>query len=42
VFTLIVDANDDAAARFCRHHGFQAFSGRTARLFAGDDGAEGG
>jgi ribosomal protein S18 acetylase RimI-like enzyme len=33
VFALIVDAKDDAAARFYRHHGFQAFSGRAARLF---------
>jgi hypothetical protein len=33
VFALMVDAKDDAAARFYRHHGFQAFSGRAARLF---------
>jgi ribosomal protein S18 acetylase RimI-like enzyme len=33
VFALIVDAKDEAAARFYRHHGFQAFSGRAARLF---------
>jgi ribosomal protein S18 acetylase RimI-like enzyme len=33
VFALIVDAKDEAAAQFYRHHGFQAFSGRTARLF---------
>jgi hypothetical protein len=33
VFTLFVDARDKAAARFYRHHGFQAFSGRAARLF---------
>jgi ribosomal protein S18 acetylase RimI-like enzyme len=33
VYALIVDAKDEAAARFYRHHGFQAFSGRTARLF---------
>jgi hypothetical protein len=24
---------DEAATRFNRHHGFQAFSGRAARLF---------
>jgi hypothetical protein len=30
---LIVDAKDAAAARFCRPHGFQAFRGKTARLF---------
>jgi hypothetical protein len=33
VFALIVDARDEAAARFYRHHGFQAFSGKAARLF---------
>jgi ribosomal protein S18 acetylase RimI-like enzyme len=33
VFTLIVDAKDDAAARFYQHHGFRAFSGSAARLF---------
>jgi GNAT superfamily N-acetyltransferase len=33
VFALIVDAKDEAAAQFYRHHGFQAFSGRAARLF---------
>jgi len=33
VFALIVDAKDEAAARFYRHHGFEAFSGRAARLF---------
>jgi hypothetical protein len=33
VFALVVDAKDEAAARFYRHHGFEAFSGRAARLF---------
>jgi ribosomal protein S18 acetylase RimI-like enzyme len=33
VFALVVDAKDEAAARFYRHHGFQAFSGSHARLF---------
>jgi GNAT superfamily N-acetyltransferase len=33
VFALLVDAKDEAAARFYRHHGFEAFSGRRARLF---------
>jgi GNAT superfamily N-acetyltransferase len=33
VFALLVDAKDDAAARFYLHHGFQAFSGRAARMF---------
>jgi hypothetical protein len=33
VFALVVDAMDEAAARFYRHYGFEAFSGRTARLF---------
>jgi ribosomal protein S18 acetylase RimI-like enzyme len=34
VFALVVDAKDEAAARFYRHHGFAAFSGRAAaRLF---------
>jgi ribosomal protein S18 acetylase RimI-like enzyme len=33
VFALAVDARDDAAARFYRHHGFGAFSGRAGRLF---------
>jgi hypothetical protein len=33
VFALVVDAKDEAAARFYRHHGFQAFSGAAARLF---------
>jgi ribosomal protein S18 acetylase RimI-like enzyme len=31
VFALLVDAKDEAAARFYRHHGFEAFSGRAAR-----------
>jgi GNAT superfamily N-acetyltransferase len=33
VYALIVDAKDEAAARFYRHHGFQAFSNSAARLF---------
>jgi ribosomal protein S18 acetylase RimI-like enzyme len=33
VFALVVDAKDEAAARFYRHHGFEAFSGRRARMF---------
>jgi GNAT superfamily N-acetyltransferase len=33
VFALLVDAKDEAAARFCRHHGFAAFSGAPARMF---------
>jgi hypothetical protein len=30
VFALVADAKDEAAARFFRHHGFEAFSGRAA------------
>jgi ribosomal protein S18 acetylase RimI-like enzyme len=33
VFALLVDAKDEAAARFYRHHGFEAFSDRAARMF---------
>jgi hypothetical protein len=33
VFALVVDAKDEAAARFYRHHAFEAFSGRAARMF---------
>lgn len=33
VFALLVDAKDEAAARFYRHHGFVAFAGRAARMF---------
>ena len=33
VVALVVDAKDGAAARFYRHHGFEAFSGRAGRLF---------
>jgi ribosomal protein S18 acetylase RimI-like enzyme len=33
VFALVVDAKDEAAARFYRHHGFEAFSGRAGRMF---------
>jgi hypothetical protein len=41
VFALVVDAKDEAAARFYRHHGFEAFSGRAgADVSAGGDGGE--
>jgi ribosomal protein S18 acetylase RimI-like enzyme len=33
VFALVVDAKDETAARFYRHHGFEAFAGRSARMF---------
>jgi ribosomal protein S18 acetylase RimI-like enzyme len=33
VFALVVDAKDEAAARFYRHHGFQTFWDRATRLF---------
>src|SRR3954468_8262098 len=33
VFALLVDAKEDAAARFYRHFGFEAFAGRAARMF---------
>lgn len=33
VFALLVDAKDEAAAQFYRHHGFEAFAGRSARMF---------
>jgi hypothetical protein len=33
VFALIFDARDEAAARFYRHHGVQAFSGRRRGCF---------
>jgi GNAT superfamily N-acetyltransferase len=33
VFALLVDAKDEAVARFYRHHGFEAFPGRSARMF---------
>ena len=33
VFALVVDAKDEAAAQFYRHHGFEAFSGTPARMF---------
>jgi GNAT superfamily N-acetyltransferase len=33
VFALLVDAKDEAAARFYRHHGFEEFSGKRARMF---------
>jgi ribosomal protein S18 acetylase RimI-like enzyme len=33
VFALVVDAKDEAAARFYRRYGFEAFSGRVERLF---------
>lgn len=32
VFALIVDAKDDAAVAFYRHHGFQAFGGNHRQL----------
>lgn len=32
VLTVIVDAKDETAAAFYRHHGFQPFSGRPSRL----------
>jgi GNAT superfamily N-acetyltransferase len=33
VFALLVDAKDEAAARFYRHHGFAAFAASPARMF---------
>jgi GNAT superfamily N-acetyltransferase len=33
VFALLVDANDETAARFYRHHGFEAFWASAARMF---------
>lgn len=33
VLTVIVDAKDETAAAFYRHHGFQAFDSRPSRLF---------
>lgn len=33
VLTVIVDAKDEAAVAFYRHHGFQAFAGHPFRLF---------
>jgi len=33
VFALVVDAKDEAAVRFYQHNGFEAFSGRAARMF---------
>jgi hypothetical protein len=33
VFALVVDAKDEAAARFYKHHEFEVFSGRGTRLF---------
>lgn len=32
VFALVVDAKDDAAEAFYRHHGFELFSGQARRL----------
>ena len=32
VFALVVDAKDDAAAAFYRHHGFEEFGGATRKL----------
>ena len=33
VLALVVDAEHEAAARFYRHHGFEAFPGRAGRMF---------
>lgn len=32
VFALVVDAKDDAAAKFYSHHGFEAFGGQARQL----------
>jgi ribosomal protein S18 acetylase RimI-like enzyme len=32
VFALVVDAKDDAATAFYRHHGFESFGGKTRQL----------
>lgn len=32
VFAMVVDAKDDAAAAFYRHHGFEGFGGKDGRL----------
>lgn len=32
VFALVVDAKDDSAADFYRHHGFEAFGGKARQL----------
>lgn len=34
VFALVVDAKDDAAVAFYRHHGFQSFGGMARQLVA--------
>lgn len=33
VFALLVDAKDEPAANFYRHHGFEPFAGRALQLF---------
>jgi ribosomal protein S18 acetylase RimI-like enzyme len=33
VFALVVDAKDEAAAAFYRHHGFHPFASRPSSLF---------
>jgi hypothetical protein len=33
VFAFLVDAKDEAAARFYRLHGFEVFSGKAGRMF---------
>jgi GNAT superfamily N-acetyltransferase len=33
IFAILVDAKDDTAAAFYRHHGFQAFAARPLTLF---------
>jgi ribosomal protein S18 acetylase RimI-like enzyme len=33
IFAMIVDAKDDAAVRFYRHHGFQRFASRPMSLY---------
>jgi ribosomal protein S18 acetylase RimI-like enzyme len=32
VFALVVDAKDDAAVAFCRHHGFEMYGGQPKQL----------
>jgi hypothetical protein len=34
VFALVVDAKDEAAAAFYRHHGFQSFGSHGRQLIA--------
>jgi len=33
VFALLVDAKDDAAVNFYRHHGFERIGGKNRQLF---------